>query len=121
MNRRDLINSVAARFPMLELGDIRQCVKLILARMEGALADGERIEIRDFGVFYLKLRTQRPGRNPRTGEPVLMAERYLVRFKPGKALRERVDATLAQPPQRIRRKQSDGGMKDNKDIARKAA
>ena len=60
-------------------------------RMIVALVSGERIEIRGFGSFSLHLRPPRMGRNPRTGEPVAVAAKYVPRFKPGKELRDRVN------------------------------
>ncbi len=55
-----------------------------------ALGRGDRIEIRGFGVFQIKEYQERKGRNPRTGAAVRVARRRTVKFKPGKALRDRV-------------------------------
>jgi integration host factor subunit beta len=60
--------------------------------MNQALSSGERIEIRGFGSFSLHKRPQRMGRNPKTGESVALAEKHVPHFKPGKELRDRVDA-----------------------------
>ena len=49
-----------------------------------------RIELRNFGVFEVKKRAARKARNPRTGERVEVAEKYVVTFKPGKEMEERV-------------------------------
>lgn len=54
---------------------------------EGALG---RIELRNFGVFEVKRRAARKARNPRTGEKVFVAEKFVVTFKPGKEMEERV-------------------------------
>ena len=59
-----------------------------------ALARGERIEIRGFGSFSLHYRAPRIGRNPKTGEQVALAGKYVPHFKPGKELRERVNEGL---------------------------
>ncbi len=59
--------------------------------MSEALAKGHRIEIRGFGSFSISRRPPRMGRNPRTGEQVLIPEKLVPHFKPGKALREGVD------------------------------
>ena len=61
--------------------------------MAQTLASGERIEIRGFGSFSLHYRPSRVGRNPKTGEPVSLPEKYVPHFKPGKELRDRVDGT----------------------------
>ena len=59
-----------------------------------ALARGHRIEIRGFGSFSINRRPPRVGRNPRSGEQVVIPEKLVPHFKPGKALREAVDAQM---------------------------
>lgn len=66
-------------------------VNVLLAHLSAALAGGQRIEIRGFGSFTLHFRPPQLGRNPRTGTAVPLAGRYVPHFKPGKALRERVN------------------------------
>ena len=61
-----------------------------------ALARGHRIEIRGFGSFSINRRPPRMGRNPRSGESVAIPEKRVPHFKPGKALREAVDARTEQ-------------------------
>ena len=65
-------------------------VKSLLQMMGGALANGERIEVRGFGSFSLHYRPPRTGRNPKTGDTVALAGKHVPHFKPGKELRERV-------------------------------
>ena len=60
-----------------------------LAIVDTLVAD-RRIELRNFGVFEVKKRAARKARNPRTGERVEVAEKYVVTFKPGKEMEERV-------------------------------
>ena len=55
-----------------------------------ALVAGERIELRDFGVFSVVRRKARLARNPKTGDAVQVPEKSVVKFKPGRLLRERV-------------------------------
>ena len=71
--------------------DADYAVKMILDAMTDALARGDRIEIRGFGSFALNYRPPRTGRNPKSGEKVLVPEKYVPHFKAGKELRERVD------------------------------
>ena len=61
--------------------------------MSDALEQGQRIEIRGFGSFGVTRRNPRLGRNPRTGQSVAIPERRVPHFKPGKALRDAVDAS----------------------------
>jgi integration host factor subunit beta len=63
--------------------------------MTQSLATGERIEIRGFGSFSLHYRAPRTGRNPKTGDQVQLTGKYVPHFKPGKDLREQVDASRA--------------------------
>jgi integration host factor subunit beta len=76
------------------LRDADIAVKTILDAMSDALADGHRIEIRGFGSFGLNRRPPRVGRNPKSGEKVLVPEKRVPHFKAGKELRERVDRSL---------------------------
>ena len=91
MTRSDLVARLAERFGQLTQRDAEFAVKTILDAMSEALAKGHRIEIRGFGSFSISRRPPRMGRNPRTGEQVLIPEKLVPHFKPGKALREGVD------------------------------
>ena len=71
-------------------------VQLANEHMAQALANGERIEIRGFGSFSLHHRPPRIGRNPKTGDSVTLAEKYVPHFKPGKELRERVNESMSR-------------------------
>ena len=95
MTRSDLVALLADRFPQLTQRDTEFAVKTILDAMSDALAKGHRIEIRGFGSFQVNRRPPRMGRNPRSGEQVLIPEKLVPHFKPGKALREAVDAQPA--------------------------
>jgi integration host factor subunit beta len=92
MTRSDLVARLAERFPQLTQRDTEFAVKTILDAMADALARGHRIEIRGFGSFSISRRPPRVGRNPRSGEQVTIPEKLVPHFKPGKALREAVDA-----------------------------
>lgn len=92
MNRSDLFDALAERYPHLTAADAQATVMTILETMAQALAAGQRIELRGFGSFAVHQRPARQARNPRTGEAVEVPERRVVHFKPGKALRDAVDA-----------------------------
>lgn len=93
MTKSELIEALAKQQPHLALKDVELAVKCIIEEMNQALASGERIEIRGFGSFSLHKRPPRIGRNPKTGDSVSLAEKHVPHFKPGKELRERVDAS----------------------------
>ena len=90
MTKSELIELLARRQPHLTADDVDMSVKSLLQMMGGALANGERIEVRGFGSFSLHYRPPRTGRNPKTGDTVALAGKHVPHFKPGKELRERV-------------------------------
>lgn len=96
MTRSDLVEALAARFGQLTQRDAEFAVKTILDAMGDAMVKGHRIEIRGFGSFSINHRAPRIGRNPRSGESVMIPEKRVPHFKPGKALREQVDARTAE-------------------------
>jgi integration host factor subunit beta len=85
MTRSDLVARLAERFSQLTQRDTEFAVKTILDAMSDALARGHRIEIRGFGSFSINRRPPRMGRNPRSGEQVVIPEKLVPHFKPGKA------------------------------------
>lgn len=76
--------------------DVELAIKTMLEQMSNTLGSGERIEIRGFGSFSLHYRAPRIGRNPKTGESVGLSGKYVPHFKPGKELRDRVNAALVR-------------------------
>jgi integration host factor subunit beta len=94
MTKSELIEILAQKQSQLAYKDVELAVKTMLEHMAQALAGGERIEIRGFGSFSLHYRPPRVGRNPKTGDSVELAAKYVPHFKPGKELRERVNAGL---------------------------
>ncbi len=96
VTKSDLIEAIAKQQSHLASRDVELAVKCILEQMSQALASGERIEIRGFGSFSLHYRPPRTGRNPKTGESVALSGKYVPHFKPGKELRERVNASAGR-------------------------
>ena len=91
MTKSELIVRLAQRYPQLMTKDAEYAVKTIHDAMTRALREGKRIEIRGFGSFELTYRPPRVARNPKSGERVLVPEKYMPHFKAGKELRDRVD------------------------------
>ena len=71
MTKSELIAELAAANPHLLSRDVETIVATIFNEITGALARGERVELRGFGAFTIKKRDARTGRNPRTGAAVL--------------------------------------------------
>jgi integration host factor subunit beta len=97
--KSELIQKIAAANPHLYHRDVERIVNVIFDEIVDALARGDRVELRGFGAFTVKHRPAREGRNPRTGEPVPVDEKFVPFFKTGKDLRDRLngegDATSA--------------------------
>ncbi|MDQ1256551.1 MAG: DNA-binding protein HU-beta [Candidatus Hydrogenedentes bacterium] len=92
MTKRELVIDVAERLGYTQ-NEVANVVQASLDAITECLANGQRIEIRNFGVFEIKTRDARIGRNPRTGQEVPISEKRVATFKPGKALKERVEGT----------------------------
>jgi integration host factor subunit beta len=95
MTKSDLIETLARRQGHLAFTDVEFGVRSVLEQMTAALASGQRIEVRGFGSFALHFRPPRMGRNPKTGTAVALPGKHVPHFKPGKELRERVNAAVA--------------------------
>ena len=93
VTKSELILALSGRQSHLAQPDVELAVKSVIDQMADALATGERIEVRGFGSFSLHFRPPRMGRNPKTGDVVNLDGKYVPHFKPGKELRERVNAS----------------------------
>jgi integration host factor subunit beta len=92
MIRSELVQKIADDNPHLSLGDAERVVNAVLDSIAEVLAAGGRAELRGFGTFSTRARDARTGRNPRTGEAVPVKAKRVPHFKPGKELRERLNA-----------------------------
>lgn len=91
MIKSELIQKLVDENPHLFQKDVENIVAAILDEISGALARGDRVELRGFGAFSVKNRPARTGRNPRTGEKVNVGEKYAPQFKAGKEIKERLN------------------------------
>ncbi|MFA4842290.1 MAG: HU family DNA-binding protein [Candidatus Omnitrophota bacterium] len=82
MTKKDIILKVSDETNLKQI-DVKKVVQKILDCILEALVRGEKIELRNFGVFKIKQRKSRTGRNPRTGQVVPVPPRKAVVFKPG--------------------------------------
>ena len=96
MTRSELIAELTANNPHLRQADVELIVAAIFDQITAALARGERVELRGFGVFTVKQRNARIGHNPRTGETVQVGEKAVPHFKTGKEMRGRLNRPDAQ-------------------------
>ena len=93
MIKSELIERLTKKQKHIQEKDISLSVNLLLEYLRETLGRGERIEIRGFGSFSLHHRPSRNAHNPKTGARVITKEKYSPHFKPGKDLKERVDAS----------------------------
>jgi integration host factor subunit beta len=93
MTKSELMAKMASKQPHLLQKDVELAVNSVVEILTTALANGERIEIRGFGGFSMTQRGARTGRNPKTGDAVHVPSRYMLHFKPGLDLREKVNAS----------------------------
>lgn len=91
MIKSELVGRLAQRYPHLYHRDVERIVSTVLDEIATALVDGKRVELRGFGVFSVKLRSSRTGRNPRTGQPVSVGQKRAPFFRTGKELRDRLN------------------------------
>lgn len=92
MTKSELIDLIAQQQDQIGYKEVELALKALIDQMAEALERGERVEIRGFGSFALHFRPPRTGRNPKTGEAVELGGKFMPHFKPGKQLRERVNA-----------------------------
>lgn len=98
MIKSELIKRIATQMTDMPEKQVADSVNKILELMSEALIKSQRIEIRGFGSFSLHYRPPRNAHNPKTGEKVVTLAKHSPHFKPGKELRERVDASRASFP-----------------------
>ncbi len=92
MTKADIIDYVFANTKGVAKKEIARLVDLIFENLKQALADGERVKIVGFGTFTVRSKGARPGRNPKTREPITIAPRRVVSFKASQVLKERLNA-----------------------------
>ena len=89
MTKKDIVLRVADETNLKQI-DVKKVVQKTFDCIVEALKKGEKIELRNFGVFKIKERKSRTGRNPRTGEVVPVPPRKVVVFKPGLEMKHKV-------------------------------
>jgi integration host factor subunit beta len=96
ITKRDICEKIARKTNNTH-AIIKETVQLFLDEMINELAQGNRIELRDFGVFEIRQRAARKARNPRTGEEAFVPAKNVVVFKVGKLMRDRASSTPSAP------------------------
>ena len=89
MNKTELVNAVAEKADFSKK-DSDKAVAAVLDSITDALAQGDKVQIVGFGTFEVRARAEKQGRNPKTGEAMIVPASNLPAFKAGKALKEAV-------------------------------
>ena len=89
VTKKEIVKAISEEIGLTQL-KTKEIVQKTFDAIVDTLVTDRRIELRNFGVFEVKKRAARKARNPRTGERVEVAEKYVVTFKPGKEMEERV-------------------------------
>lgn len=91
MTKLKLLYRLNQSFPGMSLRQAEKTLDVIFGEIVGGLGKGYRIELRGFGVFSVRYRERRMGRNPRTGEKIKIEGRFVPFFKTGKSLYDRIN------------------------------
>ncbi len=89
VTKKEIVRTISEEIGLTQLKTKEIVQKTFDAIVETLVEDG-RIELRNFGVFEVKRRAPRKARNPRTGDKVFVPEKFVVTFKPGKEMEQRV-------------------------------
>ncbi|HEY4308559.1 MAG TPA: HU family DNA-binding protein [Pirellulales bacterium] len=89
MTKKEIVKTISEEIGMTQL-KTKEIVQKTFDAIVETLVEDKRIELRNFGVFEVKKRAARKARNPRTGDKVFVPEKFVVTFKPGKEMEERV-------------------------------
>lgn len=89
VTKKEIVRSISEELGLTQL-KTKEIVQKTFDAIIETLVEERRIELRNFGVFEVKCRAARKARNPRTGKEVLVDQKYVVTFKPGKEMEQRV-------------------------------
>ena len=93
MTKKEIVRSVSEKLNLTQL-KTKRVVQTVFDCIVETLIEEKRIELRNFGVFEVRKRSARRARNPRTGDEVLVKEKRVVVFKPGKALENAIQEKI---------------------------
>ena len=89
MTKKEIVLKIADETDAKQI-NVKLIVQKTLDTIIDSLSKGETVELRNFGIFKVKSRKERMGRNPRTGENIPVPEKKVVTFKPGLVMKEKV-------------------------------
>lgn len=108
MTKKEIVKTISEEIGLTQL-KTKEIVQKTFDAIVETLVEERRIELRNFGVFEVKQRAARKARNPRTGAKVFVPEKFVVTFKPGKEMEEKVRQLEQQAAERARAAQATDG------------
>ena len=90
MTKQEIVNIVSDATGLTKV-ETETIMNGVMMTIIDSLASNEKVELRGFGTFGIKHRMPKKARNPGTGEPVFLPERFVPTFKPSKLMRSRVN------------------------------
>jgi len=109
VTKKEIVKTISDEIGLTQL-KTKEIVQKTFDAIVETLCDEGRIELRNFGVFEVKRRAARKARNPRTGDKVEVPEKFVVTFKPGKEMEERVRRLEEEANQRKARSLGNNGV-----------
>jgi nucleoid DNA-binding protein len=108
VTKKEIVKTISDEIGLTQL-KTKEIVQKTFDAIVETLVEERRIELRNFGVFEVKKRAARKARNPRTGDKVYVPEKFVVTFKPGKEMEERVRELERQAAERAQRENAASG------------
>ena len=96
VTKADLIDTLSGEFEMPKR-KVGEMLDMLLEEITNALRAGDKVQLIPFGSFVIRERRRREGRNPKTGEAIIIPSRRIPAFQPGKGLREAVSGVRRKP------------------------
>ncbi len=90
LTKADMVDNITRKLG-LNKREAKDLVEFFFEEIRSALASGEEVKLSGFGNVTVRDKAERPGRNPKTGEPKVISARRVVSFKPGQKLKSRVE------------------------------
>ena len=90
--KSELVDRISVQVPHLYRHDAEKIINTIFSEITAAMARGDRVELRGFGVFFVRVRAGRTGRNPRTGDLVSVGSKAVPLFRSGKEMKSRLNS-----------------------------
>ena len=89
--KSNLLKQIADQYPNYLKKDLNKFLEILLKEIMNSLKKGERVEFRDWGIFYTNIQKERISRNPKTGEKVKTPQKRSIHFKMSKKMFNKIN------------------------------